>query len=384
MRGENCNKNKVSWPKTLKKWFNVKNKAEDFHADDFSHEDNDFNERDVCINNKNIRRERSSRKHAAHVREVNDYRIIVATWNVAGKSPTGSLNLKDWLHTSPPADIYVLGFQEIVPLNAGNVLGTEDSGPAKKWLALIRRTLNSLPGTSFDPNLEPDSDFEESKTEKPPLFLNPGSLKSLSRSMRITKSGMAMSHSRLRREYSGSDRIVFRNRANGYDPNLGSSDEDNGPDDSPDTIHDPQTEYCESLSDNRPKNSRFCLVASKQMVGIYLTIWIKSDLRDDVRNLKVSCVGRGLMGYLGNKGAISVSMSLHQTSFCFICSHLTSGQKEGDELRRNADVMEILRKTWFPRVQGSRDEKSPQTILDHDLRLSKEAAVSSMDGTKGG
>jgi hypothetical protein len=43
------------------------------------------------------------------------------------------------------------------------------------------------------------------------------------------------------------------------------------------------------------------LVASKQMVGIFLTIWVKSDLRDDVRNMKVSCVGRGLMGYLGNK-----------------------------------------------------------------------------------
>ncbi|KAI7750258.1 hypothetical protein M8C21_015967 [Ambrosia artemisiifolia] len=333
MRGENYKKNKVSWPKTLKKWFNVKNKAEDFHADDFSHED------------------RSSKKHAAHVREVNDYRIFVATWNVAGKSPTGSLNLEDWLHTPPPADIYVLGFQEIVPLNAGNVLGTEDNGPAKKWLELIRRTLNSLPGTSCDQNTS---------------VMNRGSMQSLSRSMRITKSDTAMSQPRLERGYSGSDRIVFRDRFNGYGPNFGSSDEDNGPDDSSSIIHDPETEYCESMSGKKRDNSRYCLVASKQMVGIYLTVWIKSDLRDSVRNMKVSCVGRGLMGYLGNKGSISISMTLHQTSFCFICSHLTSGQKEGDELRRNADVMETLRKTWFPRVQGSRDEKSPQTILEHD------------------
>lgn len=43
------------------------------------------------------------------------------------------------------------------------------------------------------------------------------------------------------------------------------------------------------------------MVASKQMVGIFLTIWARSEVRDDVRNLKVSCVGRGLMGYLGNK-----------------------------------------------------------------------------------
>lgn len=46
---------------------------------------------------------------AAQVRDVDNYRIFVATWNVAGKSPTSNLNLEDWLHTSPPADIYVLG-----------------------------------------------------------------------------------------------------------------------------------------------------------------------------------------------------------------------------------------------------------------------------------
>jgi hypothetical protein len=34
------------------------------------------------------------------------------------------------------------------------------------------------------------------------------------------------------------------------------------------------------------------------MVGIFLTVWVQNEIRDDV---KVSCVGRGLMGYLGNK-----------------------------------------------------------------------------------
>lgn len=59
-------------------------------------------------------------------------------------------------------------------------------------------------------------------------------------------------------------------------------------------------------------------------------------------------------------------MSLHDTTFCFICTHLTSGQKEGDELRRNSDVMEILRKTRFPKVNGSSALKSPETILEHE------------------
>ncbi|PWA75501.1 Endonuclease/exonuclease/phosphatase [Artemisia annua] len=65
------------------------------------------------------------------------------------------------------------------------------------------------------------------------------------------------------------------------------------------------------------------------MVGIFLTVWVRSKL----------------MGYLRNKGSVSVSMLLHQTSFCFVCTHLTSGEKEGDELRRNSDFMEIVKKT---------------------------------------
>lgn len=59
-------------------------------------------------------------------------------------------------------------------------------------------------------------------------------------------------------------------------------------------------------------------------------------------------------------------MSLHRTSFCFVCTHLTSGQKEGDELRRNADVMEILKKTRFPQVNGDVGITSPETILEHE------------------
>jgi hypothetical protein len=38
------------------------------------------------------------------------------------------------------------------------------------------------------------------------------------------------------------------------------------------------------------------------MVGMFLTVWVRNEIREDV---KVSCVGRGLMGCLGNKVNIS-------------------------------------------------------------------------------
>ncbi|KAL5068195.1 hypothetical protein RYX36_019082 [Vicia faba] len=397
MRDENLKKSKLSWPKTLvKKWFNIKSKAEDFQADDVLYggvdeewRNNYCSKREECTIKKS-KTERTKRRHserlrrckgdhdAAQVLDVNNYRIFVATWNVAGRSPPSYLNLEDWLHTSPPADIYVLGFQEIVPLNAGNVLGTEDIGPARKWLALIRKTLNSFPGTSGechtnsplpDPVVELDSDFEGSMRQKEASFFHRRSFQSSSHSMRMDND-MLVPQACLDRRFSVCDRMIFGHSTGDYEPNYrwGSSDDENG--ESPVIAQYSPMSYrgCVTMEDRdrQTESSRYCLVASKQMVGIFLTVWVKSNIRDDVRNMKVSCVGRGLMGYLGNKGSISISMSLHKTSFCFICSHLTSGQKEGDELRRNSDVMEILRKTRFPRVNGIGDESSPQTILDHD------------------
>ena len=37
-------------------------------------------------------------------------RMLVGTWNVGGKTPHEGLNLRDWLRTQAPADIYVLGY----------------------------------------------------------------------------------------------------------------------------------------------------------------------------------------------------------------------------------------------------------------------------------
>ncbi|CAI0472587.1 unnamed protein product, partial [Linum tenue] len=218
-------------------------------------------------------------------------RLFVGTWNVGGKSPHDGLNLKDWLRSPSPSDIYVLGFQEIVPLNAGNVLGPEDSGPATKWLSLIRQALN---GTKF-------------------VALNSNMGSEAMPSPRTNLSGAA----------AGDD------------------------------------------GSKNPTKPRYRLMVSKQMVGIFLCVWVRADLNEHISNLKVSCVCRGIMGYLGNKGSISISMTIYQTTFCFVCTHLASGEKEGDEVRRNSDVCEILKKTRFNNHSYG-DSLSPETILDHD------------------
>ncbi|XP_038980128.1 type I inositol polyphosphate 5-phosphatase 8-like [Phoenix dactylifera] len=315
-----------SWPKTVvRKWFNLKSAK--FHSDcsrerlgggvqerrrkSCSDKDGslrmrrDFSGGWLVESSENLKPPRfGADTTVGSSPPATNLRMFVGTWNVGGRAPHGGLNLKDWLMSTPlPADIYVLGFQEIVPLNAGNVLGAEDKGPAYRWLSLIRQALK---GPTLARNSEP--------AQKPRV--------------------------------SFSDLLFMEDDEGGYEEEGGGYDEE--PLDS-------------SLSGH-------CLAASKQMVGIFLCVWVRAALMPHVSSVKVSCVGRGIMGYMGNKGSISISMTLRRTTFCFVCTHLASGEKDGDEVRRNSDVMEILKRTRFPRSHGfsGPGAASPETILEHD------------------
>lgn len=204
-----------------------------------------------------------------------NYRVFTSTWNVGGVAPPDDLDLEDWLDTRANSyDIYVLGFQEIVPLNARNVVGPKNSSATRKWNQLIGDALN------------------KNKT------------------------------ARTRRE-----------------------------------------EEAEAREQQQKQQSSFGFrrVASKQMVGIFVSVWARSGVRRHVRSPGVSCVGAGVLGRLGNKGAVSVRFLLHGTSFCFVCCHLASGSKCGAVLLRNADAADILSRTSFPTAAGL-----PEKILDHD------------------
>ncbi|KAH6803848.1 DNAse I-like superfamily protein, partial [Perilla frutescens var. frutescens] len=240
-------------------------------------------------------------------------RVFVGTWNVGGNTPNHGMNLEDFLQVEGSADLYVLGFQEIVPVNAGNVLVIEDNEPASKWVALISQTLNK----AYHDDWVEYSKYESSCNNN---IFEKQCLKALSKNLR------------------GDSHILKACNCNCS---------------------------CRSPSYNcinLPPRLNYQVVASKQMVGLFLTIWARRDLVKNIAHLRISCLGRGIMGYLGNKGCISISMTVHQTSFCFVCSHLASGEKEGDELRRNSDVAQIHKGIFFHRICNT----APLTILDHD------------------
>ncbi|KAJ1412847.1 Inositol polyphosphate-related phosphatase [Sesbania bispinosa] len=292
--------------------------------------------------------------------EIQSFRIFVATWNVGGKSPSFDLNLQDFLLVEGSADIYVLGFQEIVPLSAGNVLVIEDNEPAAKWLALISQALNR-PRNEYSDSSDSGTGSKSMKDSKSPASLNffqKPSLKVISKNFRAEGSSL-LKACNCPMESPSRERRRIRKFS---DPISKLDSELRG-----DSTVDELLSIAEIPSS--PGQTKYNLISSKQMVGIFLTIWSKKELVPHIGHLRVDSVGRGIMGCLGNKGCISMSMSLHQTSFCFVCSHLASGEKEGDELKRNADVAEILKGIQFPRICKNPCRRAPEKIVDHDRIL---------------
>ena len=118
---------------------------------------------------------------------------------------------------------------------------------------------------------------------------------------------------------------------------------------------------------NNSNNDKYTLVASKKMVGVFISVWMREEVlrKHCVSNVRVCSVACGVMGYLGNKGSVAVSMSIEGTSFCFVAAHLASGEKKGDEGRRNHQVAEIFRRTSFSRTTKDHHH-FPLTILGHE------------------
>lgn len=53
----------------------------------------------------------------------------------------------------------------------------------------------------------------------------------------------------------------------------------------------------------------------------------------------------GMMGVMGNKGAVVVRLSLYDSTLCFVCAHMAA--KRANVQGRNADFSSILAKTTF-------------------------------------
>ncbi|KAJ5908282.1 hypothetical protein N7495_000964 [Penicillium taxi] len=112
------------------------------------------------------------------------------------------------------------------------------------------------------------------------------------------------------------------------------------------------------------------LVSDVQLVGLLLLIFVSPAIGDSVSSVSSSSVGTGLMGYMGNKGAVATRLVLGETTrLVFVNSHLAAGADKGSLERRNWDASQITSRLKFsPAYLGdeTRDD-SLESLGDEDL-----------------
>ena len=94
------------------------------------------------------------------------------------------------------------------------------------------------------------------------------------------------------------------------------------------------------------------LVAEQQLIGLYLVIYASRTLAPQVSSVSTTSVGTGIMGVMGNKGAVTARIVLGETTrMVFVNCHLSAGVEKGSLERRNWDAAQVVNKTKFEPVQ---------------------------------
>ncbi|KAJ5360366.1 hypothetical protein N7517_009557 [Penicillium concentricum] len=112
------------------------------------------------------------------------------------------------------------------------------------------------------------------------------------------------------------------------------------------------------------------LVSEVQLVGLFLLIYASPAIGDSISSISSTSVGTGLMGYMGNKGAVITRLVLGETTrLVFINCHLAAGSDKGSLERRNWDSSQIVQRAKFDSVWSEGDEsgESSETIGDEDF-----------------
>jgi hypothetical protein len=112
------------------------------------------------------------------------------------------------------------------------------------------------------------------------------------------------------------------------------------------TDPEPTAKWRKALMNALPAG--YSLVTEQQLSGLLLFIFASPTVAPTISSVSTVSVGTGIMGYLGNKGAVTTRLVLGETTrLVFVNSHLASGSDPVHLERRCWDVTQILQRTHF-------------------------------------
>lgn len=118
-----------------------------------------------------------------------------------------------------------------------------------------------------------------------------------------------------------------------------------------------------SLKEKYPE-VEYLKVSSKALVGLFIVVLVKTEHYPFIGRVSEASASCGIMGIVGNKGAVGIRFKLFNDYFCFVNCHLAAHTNQ--IMRRNQDFEDLHKRLIFPvsHIRARKASKKHEAFTD--------------------